>query len=138
AGDACGIDDLAAAALGNELFRGLLNADQHAHGVHIHDAMPIFLGDVAEWFDLCDTCIVEHRVQPPVFGDGTGNQLAHPGTVGHINGNAYCLTAVGADLGCCGLGAVYGDIGDHHMSAGLCQPCGYGAPDAAASAGDDD
>ena len=132
------VDDAAAAALGDHLLGGELGGEEDAAQVDVEHLVEVVRGGGEDRGARFDAGVVDHHVQPAVFGHGGIHQALQVVELANIGLNAEAAAAIGADLplqlfGGLGVGAVV----DHHLGAEFGQILDDGFADTAIATGDD-
>ena len=136
-GDRRRVDDLAATGRDHPLG-ALLDADQGAEGIDVHDRVPVLLGDVEQVQRLVEAGVVEQDVEPPRALEERVERGDDLVALAHVGRQGDRGTRLRDDLGHDRVGRGRVEVEDSDERALTREPEGEGTAHAAARAGDDD
>jgi hypothetical protein len=112
-------------------------AEEHALGVHRHDAVPLGFAGLHVRLGAFDPGVVEQHVEAPVPGDRELDHLSRLRVPTDVRAHERGFPALGLDL--CGDSLALLDlhVGDHHLRAFAREELGRRFPDAGGAAGDE-
>ena len=131
----CGVDDMAAFAMGADMRQEALDAVEHAHQVDVDHPSPIIQRDVVDAAAGSDTGIVAHHMHMPERVECGLRRALDACGVGDIADGAANVRGDFLQAFDRGLQRIRLDIGQHHFHAGLGKRPAERKSDACGSAG---
>jgi hypothetical protein len=124
--------------VGDDPAGALLDADQSAERVDIHDRVPVGLGNVEQVHRAVEAGVVEEHVQPASVADERVERRGHLAAVTHVRGQGERGSPLGLDLALNALGGLDVEVQHPDRRTFTGESNGEGPAQATAGTGEDD